>query len=298
MSLTKPAPVFKTVSLAVAILFGATSAYAQNNDSRIISAGSAITEIINALDASNQLVAVDSTSQTLVDTKMPKVGYHRQLSAENLMSLTPTRIIGSNEMGPESTLTILKQAGVAVDIVNSGNTVSDLTKRIEQVAQLTGHQKQANKLEQTVQHTVQTLTDHRTQLKKQPNFKEKKVLFVMIHDGRPVNVAGKGTTADTVINLAGAINPAATFVENYKPISTEAMLQMQPDIILLSSRTAATIKTMPDLIKKIPVLAQTPAAQNNALAVIDGTALIGGLGIHSLNEAARLSNVFYPTVNQ
>ncbi|HIF9237517.1 TPA: hemin ABC transporter substrate-binding protein, partial [Photobacterium damselae] len=64
------------------------------------------------------------------------------------------------------------------------------------------------------------------------------------------------------------------------------------------SRTAATIKTMPDLIKKIPVLAQTPAAQNNALAVIDGTALIGGLGIHSLNEAARLSNVFYPTVNQ
>ncbi len=42
------------------------------------------------------------------------------------------------------------------------------------------------------------------------------------------------------------------------------------------------------------MLAATPAAKNNAIAVIDGTALIGGLGIHSINEAMRLNRVFYP----
>ena len=69
---------------------------------------------------------------------------------------------------------------------------------------------------------------------------------------------------------------------------------MQPDIILLSNRTTASIKDMAQLIKKMPVLEATPAAKNNAIAVIDGTALIGGLGIHSINEAMRLNHIFYP----
>ena len=220
---------------------------------------------------------------------IPKVGYHRQLSAESLIALAPTRIIGSDEMGPPKTLTLLKQSGIEVDIVNGGETVSDLLHRIDQVAALTQHSQQAQQLKQTITTTVKTIkqnNSHQTQ--------PKKVLFLMIHDGRPISVAGKNTTADSIITLAGAINPAAAVVANYKPVSTEAILQMQPDIILLSNRTTASIKDMAQLIKKMPVLEATPAAKNNAIAVIDGTALIGGLGIHSINEAMRLNHIFYP----
>lgn len=255
----------------------------------IISAGAAITEIINALGAKQQLIAVDVTSKTLVANDVPKVGYHRQLSAESLIALAPTRIIGSDEMGPPKTLALLKQSGIEVDIVNGGETVNDLLHRIDQVAALTQHQQQAQQLKQQITTTVENIKQ-RNLHQKQP----KKVLFLMIHDGRPISVAGKNTTADSIITLAGAINPAASMVTNYKPISTEAILQMQPDIILLSDRTTASIKDMAQLVKKMPMLAATPAAKNNAIAVIDGTALIGGLGIHSINEAMRLNRVFYP----
>ncbi|WP_305844408.1 heme/hemin ABC transporter substrate-binding protein [Photobacterium leiognathi] len=256
---------------------------------KIISAGASITQIINALNAQDQLVAVDLTSKTLVDKSVPKVGYHRQLSAENLMSLSPTNVIGSDEMGPQSTLDLLKQSGVSVDVVNSGETVKDLLQRIDQIASLTHHQQRAEVLKEKLSKQLNKINKVAANIKT-----AKKVLFLMIHDGRPINVAGSNTTADSIISLAGAVNPAAESVSNYKPISAEAIVTMQPDIILLSTRTASKIKSMKDLVKQMPLIAATPAATNNALLTINGTALIGGLGLESVNEALRLNQVIYP----
>ncbi|WP_318457002.1 heme/hemin ABC transporter substrate-binding protein [Photobacterium leiognathi] len=259
------------------------------NTKKIISAGASITQIINALNAQDQLVAVDLTSKALVDKSVPKVGYHRQLSAENLMSLTPTNVIGSDEMGPQSTLDLLKQSGVSVDVVNSGETVKDLLQRIDQIASLTLHQQRAEVLKEKLKKQLNEIKQATANIKT-----AKKVLFLMIHDGRPINVAGSNTTADSIISLAGAVNPAAESVSNYKPISAEAIVTMQPDIILLSTRTASKIKSMKDLVKQMPLIAATPAATNNALLTINGTALIGGLGLESVNEALRLNQVIYP----
>ncbi|MGR5062238.1 heme/hemin ABC transporter substrate-binding protein [Photobacterium sp. DNB22_13_2] len=275
----------KRIALATTLLLAAHSSYASE---RIISAGAAITEIINAIGAQEQLVAVDVTSKNLVNEEMPVLGYHRQLSAESLIALTPTRLLGSNEMGPKTTLDLIQQAGIEVDVVNSGETVNDLLVRIEQVGKLTNTVEEAHTLQSRVEETVDSIKQtlaHQTG--------KKKVLFLMIHEGRPANVAGRNTTADSVIRLAGAINPAASAVESYKPISLEAMVQMQPDIILLSSHTLSRIGTPADLLKSMPLLAATPAGQNQAVVTIDGTALIGGLGLKSLSEAERLNQVFY-----
>ncbi|WP_305459304.1 heme/hemin ABC transporter substrate-binding protein [Photobacterium leiognathi] len=269
--------------------FSYANADTHTNTKKIISAGASITQIINALNAQDQLVAVDLTSKALVDKSVPKVGYHRQLSAENLMSLSPTNVIGSDEMGPQSTLDLLKQSGVNVDVVNSGETVKDLLQRIDQIASLTHHQQRAEVLKEKLSKQLNEINKATANIKT-----AKKVLFLMIHDGRPINVAGSNTTADSIISLAGAVNPAAESVSNYKPISAEAIVTMQPDIILLSTRTASKIKSMKDLVKQMPLIAATPAATNNALLTINGTALIGGLGLESVNEALRLNQVIYP----
>ncbi|MGF1737716.1 heme/hemin ABC transporter substrate-binding protein [Photobacterium satsumensis] len=275
----------KRFALATALLLAANSSYASE---RIISAGAAITELINAMGAQEQLVAVDVTSQSLVSDDMPVLGYHRQLSAESLIALNPTRLLGSNEMGPKTTLDLIQQAGIEVDVVNSGETVDDLLARIKQVGELTQTEEEARVLQLQVQKKVDSISQTLAQ-----QTEKKKVLFLMIHEGRPANVAGRNTTADSVIRLAGAINPAAGAVESYKPISLEAMVEMQPDIILLSSRTLSQIGSAEDLLKTMPLLAATPAGQNQAVVTIDGTALIGGLGLKSLSEAERLNQVFY-----
>lgn len=302
----------KHLVIASALLMTTATSFAAE---RIISAGSAITELVYALGAQDQLVGVDQTSKFIVasqalensdaieqnvksqyvknqdvnNTAIPVLGYHRQLAAESLLSLNPTRILGSSEMGPQTTLTLLRQAGVAVDVLNSGETVEDLLVRIEQVGRLTQHESTAQALQKEVKDKVAAIKANQAKTET-----PKKVLFLMIHEGRPTNAAGRHTPADSVIQLAGAINPAADSIESYKPISQESIVEMQPDIILISERTFSQLGSVEALLQKMPMLAATPAGQNQAVVTIDGTALIGGLGIQSLNEAERLNREFYP----
>ncbi|KOO07459.1 heme/hemin ABC transporter substrate-binding protein [Vibrio hepatarius] len=263
---------------ALAMTFAASNALAGE---RIISAGAAVTELIIALEQQDKLVAVDVTSQLPSDLALPKIGYHRQLSAEGLLALGADQLIGSDEMGPDAALDQLKSAGVSVDIVNTKATAAGLLERIDEIAKLTDAQPQAAALKVQVKNQLQSLSQ-------QPQADAKKILFLLIHEGRPANVAGKDTTPNAIIELAGGINPAAEKLTSYKPLSTEAMVEMQPDIILVSGRSYDKLGGADEILKRMPMLAATPAGQNKQFITIDGHALVGGLGLQSLAEAQRI----------
>ncbi|NOI14323.1 heme/hemin ABC transporter substrate-binding protein [Vibrio hepatarius] len=263
---------------ALAMTFAASNTLAGE---RIISAGAAVTELIIALEQQDKLVAVDVTSQLPSDFVLPKIGYHRQLSAEGLLALGADQLIGSDEMGPDAALAQLKSAGVSVDIVNTKATAAGLLERIDEIAELTDAQPQAAALKVQVKNQLQSLSQ-------QPQADAKKILFLLIHEGRPANVAGKDTTPNAIIELAGGINPAAEKLTSYKPLSTEAMVEMQPDIILVSGRSYDKLGGADEILKRMPMLAATPAGQNKQFITIDGHALVGGLGLQSLAEAQRI----------
>ncbi|MEF1325314.1 ABC transporter substrate-binding protein, partial [Vibrio owensii] len=220
-------PVRTALTAAVTMLASA-SLFANEAPSseRVVSAGSAVTELLIALDAKDSLVAVDVTSQLPKEMELPKVGYHRRLSAEGLLALSPTKVIGSDEMGPSTTLEQLKSAGVDVEIVNTEANIEGLVDRIDQIANIMHRETQATALKTEVETQVKALESN------QPaKADKKKVLFLLIHEGRPANVAGSETTPDAIIQLAGGENPAAGQLSSYKPLSTEAMVEMQPDVI-------------------------------------------------------------------
>ncbi|MEH0760529.1 hemin ABC transporter substrate-binding protein [Vibrio sp. 16] len=274
----------KTILKTVATLSLTLCATYTNASERIISAGSAVTEIIFALEQQDKLVAVDVTSALPKDLELPKIGYHRRLSAEGLLALGANRLIGSDEMGPDTTLAQLKSAGVKVDVVNTKATPTGLLERIDEIALITGAEQQAEKLKRQVNQQIETLEANQPEV-------GKKVLFLLIHEGRPANVAGKDTTPNAIIELAGGINPAAEQLTSYKPMSTEAMVEMQPDVILVSGRSYDKMGGAEQILSKMPLLAATPAGKNKRIIKVDGHALVGGLGLKSLSEAERLSKL-------
>ncbi|ALM68309.1 TPA: hemin ABC transporter substrate-binding protein [Vibrio parahaemolyticus] len=281
----------RTALTAAALLLASTNIFANNAPSseRVVSAGSAVTELLLALDAKDSLVAVDVTSTLPQGMELPDVGYHRRLSAEGLLALSPTKLIGSDEMGPATTLNQLKSAGVDVEIVNTEANVDGLLHRIDQIATIMNRESQATNLKQEVKTQVESLQANQPA----PSAK-KKVLFLLIHEGRPANVAGLDTTPDAIIALAGGDNPAAKKLTSYKPLSTEAMVEMQPDVILVSGRSYETMGGADAILKAMPLLAATPAGQTKNIITIDGHALVGGLGLKSLSEAKRLNALLYP----
>ncbi len=275
------------LGLSFALLSTTLSWPLQAAQERIISAGSAVTELILALHAEQSLIAVDITSQLPEGQQLPKIGYHRRLSAEGLLALSPTKLIGSDEMGPAPVLQQLKSTGVDIEVVNTQANVDGLKARIDQIAAILNKPQEAQQLKSLVDQQVQSLKAN------QPTNQKKKVLFLLIHEGRAANVAGTDTTPDAIINLAGAINPAADKITAYKPLSSESMVEMQPDVILVSGRSFEKLGGPDAIIKMMPLLAATPAGQNKQIMTIDGAALVGGLGLKSLAEAKRLNQLLY-----
>ncbi|OOE69584.1 hypothetical protein BZG20_01240 [Salinivibrio sp. IB868] len=249
---------------------------------RIVSAGASVTDLLIDLGAEKQIVGIDATSQ-LNNKDVPNIGYHRQLSVEGVLSLSPTLLLGSEEMGPKPVLTKLDNAGVKVVALPSASTVAALKQRITQVANLTDKQSKAAPLLRAVGGKL-------TQLKRRALASTQQGVFLLVHQGRPASIAGASTTPNTLIELIGATNPAANTVTSYKPLSPEALLGFNPDFILVMQRSLDQLGGLTGLANAVPLLENTQAFQQNKILAIDGSVLVGGLSLKSLDEALRVQS--------
>ena len=265
---------------------------------RIISAGSNVTEIIYALKATDQLVAVDVTSRYFIESDINKkiqpsqgkkheiaqLGYHRQLSAEGMMALNPSHLLGSKEMGPETTLELLTASNVDVITLPEGNSLDALIQRIDLIADLTGTQNQAATLKQHAVTEINTLTEQARQFSK----KSPTTLFLMLNKDRPATVAGADTPIDRIIELAGGNNSVNKTVASYKPLSYEAVINLAPDYILVSERVWQKYNNVEHFLGDFPLLQATPAGSKGNIIPIPSRGIIGGFGLESIELAKSL----------
>ncbi|MBL0577886.1 heme/hemin ABC transporter substrate-binding protein [Aeromonas caviae] len=247
---------------------------------RIVSIGPATTELILALGGEQSLVATDVSSPE--PRGVPKVGYHRALAAEGILSLSPTLVVGSDEMGPNSTLDQLRRANVKVEVMATAPTLANLNERIDTLAHLLGDQAAGSKLKEEIAAQSDTLAAQAKQNK------PLKVAFLLLHKGQPTSIAGGNTTASALITLAGGVNPVAG-LHDYKPVSTESLIELQPDLVLVSGRDWQQYQDPDAVLSQVPALSATPAGKNKAIHAIDGHALQGGLSLRSLQQANQIA---------
>lgn len=247
---------------------------------RIVSIGPATTELILALGGEQSLVATDVSSPE--PRGVPKVGYHRALAAEGILSLSPTLVVGSDEMGPNSTLDQLRRANVKVEVIATAPTLANLNERIDTLAHLLGDQAAGSKLKEEIAAQSDTLAAQAKQNK------PLKVAFLLLHKGQPTSIAGGNTTASALVTLAGGVNPVAG-LHDYKPVSTESLIELQPDLVLVSGRDWQQYHDPDAVLSQVPALSATPAGKNKAIHAIDGHALQGGLSLRSLQQANQIA---------
>ncbi|MFL9592608.1 hemin ABC transporter substrate-binding protein [Aeromonas schubertii] len=261
------------------LLFPLLTTSALQGAERIVSIGPATTELLQALGAETEIVATDVSSQGLT---VPRVGYHRALAAEGILSMAPTRVIGSDEMGPPSTLAQLSRAGVKVEVLATAPTLENLRLRIDTLASLLGAEARGKELKARIADEVDALA-RQTKRQHPP-----RVALLLLHKGQPLSLAGGDTTADALIALAGGEN-LGKGSSGYKPLSAEALIQMQPDLVLVSGRDWQAYRDPATVLAEVPALASTPAGQHGRLHAVDGHALQGGLSLSSLAQARHIA---------
>ncbi|MTI13622.1 heme/hemin ABC transporter substrate-binding protein [Sansalvadorimonas verongulae] len=258
---------------------------------RIVTIGPGVTEIVYALHQGEQVIATDTSSRIPVSaSKLPKVGYYRGLSSEGLLSLKPSRLIGTEDMGPSIVLEQVKKAGVEVTVLPGGYSLESLGQRIEQLSTALGQQDAGNELWASTQKTLE-------QAKAVSKDKKPlKVIFMMAHTGTAM-LAGNDTAANTLIELAGGVNPAKANFTGYKPVSAESLLMMSPDLIIVSSATLHQEGSPAAVLQRMPGLQATPAGRDSRVLTIDGSVIMSGLGPRVGDAALKLATQMYGSDN-
>lgn len=238
---------------------------------RIVSVGGALTEIVFALQADAELVGVDTTSlYPATAQRLPSVGYARALSAEGVLALAPTQLIATEDAGPPAVLRQLAAAGVPVAVLAANHHFEGLLERVKRVGELTGRVAQATAMQQVLQ---QDWAQMRSAIARHGVARPVRVLFVLAHAPSQVMVSGLATSAHAMLEYAGAAN-AITGFSGYKPLTPEAAIAAQPDVILLTDQGLQAAGGI-DGVLKLPGLAQSPAGRNRRVIALEAMFLVG-----------------------
>ena len=251
---------------------------------RIVTLGGTITEIVFALGAGERVVGVDASSSFPAAAKrLPKVAYHRRLSAEGVLSLSPTLIIATTEAGPPEALRQIESAGVRLMVLPNEASVDGAVGMIEGIARHLGARETGAAL---VRNLKEDLARVESAIPRTGT--RAKALFLYARGQGTLMVAGRDTGADTMIGLAGGANAVRGY-SGYKPLTSEAAVAAAPDVILLMDSGLASVGGVQGL-WRLPGLALTPAAKRGRVASMDGLLLLGfgprlGQAVGMLNRA-------------
>lgn len=277
--------------MAASLLLGLAAQVAAAPAQRWVSAGGALSEWLVELGGAERLVAVDTTSRHLPALQaLPVIGYQRQLSAEGILALKPELLIGTEEMGPLPVLAQLRAAGVQVEVLPATAEVSVLQSNLLRLGQLLGAPQRGR---QAAQAFVQRLQQQQAWLllaRQQQTAPG--VLLLLGNAGASPLVAGKGTLGDWLISQAGGRNLVEH--QSYKAISQEALLALDPEVLLIADRSLQGAAAHAALLQQNPALASVRAVREGRVLVIDPTLLSGGLGPRLPDQLAVLATAFYP----
>lgn len=254
-----------------------------DNSVKIVSVGGAATEIVYALGAGEKLVGVDTSSvYPEAATKLPQVGYQRTLSAEGVLSLKPSVVFVLPEAGPPSAIQQIENAGIKVVKVSNEPTVEGTKTKIRQIAESLQLKEKGEEVVKNLEKDIAEAEKIVTAQTSKP-----KVVFIYSRGAGAAQVGGKNTPADAMIKMAGGENPIQDFSE-YKPLTPEALIALQPDFILLPSRGLAALGGIESVLN-LPGVKETPAGKNRNIISIDDMLLLGftprlGSGIKELCE--------------
>ncbi|MEG6509894.1 ABC transporter substrate-binding protein [Methyloligella sp. 2.7D] len=304
-AVTWPAALRASIVLAaVAVLLAPLSARAEmtvtdaggrevkiEDTSRIVSIGGDITEILYDLNQDGKIIAVDTTSQFPAEALEEKqeVGYMRALSAEGVLSTNPSVIIASAGSGPPEVVKLLKSSSVPYVEVVDDPSPEAIAEKVRFVAKVVDQEEAGEKLAKQVEDDFEALAKGREQVSK-----PMRAIFILsVQNGRAM-VAGKGTGADAILQLAGAEN-AAGEMTGYKPVANEAAMELAPDAIVTMSNAGA--ETGLDRVRSVKGMDTTPAVKNGRVITMDGLYLLG-FGPRAGQAARDLMNKLYPNLAQ
>ena len=250
---------------------------------RVVSMAPSNTEILFAIGAGDQVVGRDALSDFPEETKqLPDIGStFGTLNTEQIVALKPDLVLAAEINTPEQ-VKQLEDLGLTVYYLKNPLTLEEMYGNLEIVAQLTGHEKEAATLIESLKKRVAAVDEKIAPLSARPN------VFYELDATDPAKpyTAGKGTFITQLIERAGGHNIAAD-LDGYPQMSLEQVVAADPSFIILGD---ARYGISPESIAQRPGWGDLTAVKNGQVLPFndDLVSRPGPRLVDALEELAKL----------
>jgi len=199
------------------------------NPERIISLAPANTEIVYALRAEDKLIGVtEYCDYPVVAKSKDKVGGYSTVDIKKITSKKPDLILAASihlrEVIPE-----LEKLGFTI-LALEPKSPNEMLEAITLIGKCTGSPEEAATVVKGLKIRLDSVEEKIATLKK-----EQRPRVFYIHEHETWKTFGSGTIGDTLTELAGGINIGREFGEYYPYPSVEAVIEKNPDVIIVET---------------------------------------------------------------
>ncbi len=262
---------------------------------RIISLAPSNTQILFAIGVGNRVVGVTdydhypyNFTAWIEAGNMTSVGGFSTPNKETIASLNPDLILATTINDPD--VTTLRQLGFNVLVLNP-DSVNGVLHDITLVGEATGAEQNATDLVNSINTQINQIADTIAAA----NLTKPLVYYEVWND--PLMSAGSTSFINDVITRAGGINIFENDTDQYPTVSSETIVQKNPDVILLPTDMANPGDTpfygSVAAVKARPGWSSINAVQNNRVDIVDGD-LFAEAGPRIAQNIAVAAAAFYP----
>jgi iron complex transport system substrate-binding protein len=230
---------------------------------RIVSLATGVGETLVALGVGDRVVGRDETSEVPSDAEV--VTQAHNVSAERVISLAPDLVIVDARTTPPEALDQIEAAGARVIEVPEAWTLADMAPRTQAIADAVGVD--AAPLLATLPTDAPGAGD--------PTADARRVAFLYLRGTSAIYLlGGEGSGADALITAAGGIDAGAEAgLEAFTPLTAEALVALDPDVLLVMTGGLESVNGMEGLLA-LPGVAQTTAGRERRVIAVDDEVLL------------------------
>lgn len=223
-----------------------------------------IAAAVFGLGLGENVVGRDSSTSFAGTDELPVVTKSgHTLNAEAILELAPTVVLTDTSIGPKEVRQQLREAGIPVVVVSSDRRVDTVDDFVSEIATALGVPTRGEALAARLDTEVAEARAEIDAIAPADTADRARMMFLYVRGNANVYyIFGRDSGADSLIDAVGGVDVASEIGwEGMKPMTAEALVAAQPDVLVMMTDGLSSVGGIDGLIERIPALAQTPAGQ-------------------------------------
>ncbi|MCS7029116.1 MAG: helical backbone metal receptor [Bacteroidia bacterium] len=249
---------------------------------RVVCLVPSVTELLYAIDADSQIVAVTEHCNYPERAKNhpKKLVVYPNVSTEQVLALKPDVILASTEIISIKLIEQFKPHQIPVFFVNY-QTLNDIPRTVRVLGKLLGKEIKSNQIADSVEKVIQEYAQY------SPLHRPK--MWVAIGT-QPLYTAGKNSFINDMVYISGGQNIAESITYMAYPVLTrEFILSQRPEYLVVSHQQKSTVQQT--LLRLYPEMKSLPCLQDTSKIIGIEEDLLVRPTLRSLEAVKKLRSV-------